>query len=170
LAEAVTIPPIGEYTIDPARSRVTFSGRHVFGLAIQGGFAINSGRIHVAHSITDSLAEAEIDARSFDTGNRQRDNEIRSKRFLNTAHYPAITFKSGRVRQVGGGWVLEGILTVHEISQTVRLDIERAATVNGTLTARASTRIDRSEFGVDALTTFGGNSFGLVVDVTATRD
>jgi polyisoprenoid-binding protein YceI len=158
------------YTIDPGRSRVTFSGRHLFGLAVRGGFTINNGRIHVVDPVTDSEAEAEIDADSFDTGNRQRDTEIRAKRFLNTGQYPVITFTSGRVRQSEDGWVLEGTLTVHDISKKVRLDIERASTVNGTFIARARTRIDRSDFGIDALTTFGGSTLDLVVDVTATLD
>jgi polyisoprenoid-binding protein YceI len=88
VSEPVTVPPVGDYTIDPGRSRVTFSGRHLFGLAlVRGGFAVNSGRVRVASPVTDSEAEAGIDAASVDTGNRQRDNEIRSKRYLHTARY-----------------------------------------------------------------------------------
>jgi polyisoprenoid-binding protein YceI len=170
VSESVSIPPVGIYTIDPGRSRVTFSGRHLFGLTVRGGFTITSGRIHVVDPVTDSEAEAEIDADSFDTGSRQRDNEIRSKRFLNTGTYPVITFASGRVRQTDDGWVLEGTLTVHEISKKVRLDIGSASTDNGTFIARARTRIDRSDFGIGALTGLGGSSLGLVIDVTATLD
>jgi len=168
---SVSIPPVGHYTIDPGRSRVTFSGRHLLGLAsVRGGFAINSGWVLVADPPTESRAGAEIDAASFDTGNRSRDNEIRSKRFLDVARYPVITFTAGRVRQVEERWVLEGTLTVHDVSRTVYLDIERAAAAHGTLTARASTRIDRTEFGIDAMVGLSGNTFALVVDITAKRD
>jgi polyisoprenoid-binding protein YceI len=52
----------------------------------------------------------------------------------------------------------------------VYLDIERAAAAHGTLTARASTRIDRTEFGIDAMVGLSGNTFALVVDITAKRD
>jgi polyisoprenoid-binding protein YceI len=170
VSESVSIPPVGRYTIDPGRSRVTFSGRHLFGLSVRGGFTINSGRIHVVDPVTDSEAEAEIDADSFDTGNRQRDTEIRSKRFLNTGQYPVITFASGHVRQTDDGWVLEGTLTVQDTSKEIRLDIGRASTVKGAFIARARTRINRSDFGIGALTTFGGSTLDLVVDVTATLD
>jgi polyisoprenoid-binding protein YceI len=169
--ERVTIPPVGHYTIDPGRSRITFSGRHLFGLApVRGGFAVNGGSIQVADPLTNSSADAEIDAASFDTGNRQRDNEIRSKRFLNTARYPVIGFTGGHVRDSGGRWILEGLLTVHEVSRTIYLEIQRAATTNGIFTARASTRIDRTEFGVDAMVGLSGSTFNLVVDITAVRD
>jgi polyisoprenoid-binding protein YceI len=169
--ERVTIPPIGHYTIDPGRSRITFSGRHLFGLApVRGGFAVNSGWVRVADPITNSSAEAEIDAASFDTGNRQRDNEIRSKRFLNADRYPVIDFTSGHVRESGGRWILEGVLTVHEVAKTIHLEIQRAAATNGTFTARASTRIDRTEFGIDAMVGLSGSTFALVVDITAVRD
>ena len=162
MSEPVTVPPVGDYTIDPGRSRVTFSGRHLFGLAlVRGGFAVNSGRVRVASPVTDSEAEAGIDAASVDTGNRQR-NEIRSKRYLHTARYPVITFTSGRVRQTDGTWVLVGTLTVHEMSNTIYLDIERATVAPRTFTARARTRIDRTQFGVDGLVGLGRSTFGLV--------
>lgn len=171
MSEPVSIPPVGHYTIDPGRSRVTFSGRHLFGLApVRGGFAINSGWVLVADPVTDSRAGAEIDAASFDTGNRPRDNEIRSKRFLHVSKYPVITFTAGRVRRAEVRWVLEGTLTVHDVARTIYLDIERASAMYGIFTARAKTRIDRTEFGIDAMVGLTGNTFSLVVDITAQRD
>ncbi|MCU1685464.1 MAG: hypothetical protein JWQ81_6203 [Amycolatopsis sp.] len=168
MSKSVEIPPPGDYVIDPGRSRITFSGRHLFGLApVRGRFAINSGRIRVANPVTGSVAEAQIDATSFDTGNRMRDSELKSSRFLDVDRYPEITFRDGHVRETRGGWVLEGTLTVHDVANNARIEIERATVSDGEFTVRGTTRIDRGEFGITTGSTLGGREFDLALDVTA---
>ena len=49
-----------------------------------------------------------------------------------------------------GAWLLVGVLTAHGASRPVTLSIELSAVSTRTFTARASTCIDRTEFGVAA--------------------
>lgn len=168
MSAAVEIPPPGAYEIDPARSRVTFSGKHLFGLTVRGGFALRGGRIIVGDPLVESMVDADVDAASFDTGNRQRDSEIRSHRYLHTARFPVIGFRSGRVRPHGDGWLLEGLLHVQQATGKITLLPERATYADGVFFARATTSVDRTEFGIDAMASFGGRELKLIVDVIAT--
>src|SRR5262249_23867605 len=92
------IPQAGRYRIDAQKSNVTFKGRHMFGLAtLRGTFAIRHGVIDVTDPIADSTVRVEIDTASFHTGNKQRDRDVRSTRFLDTGRYPSMTFTSQRL-------------------------------------------------------------------------
>ncbi|QFU85475.1 YceI family protein [Amycolatopsis sp. YIM 10] len=165
----VELPAPGTYRIDPASSVVGLAGRHLFGLApVRGRFSIRAGTIQVADPITDSLAEASIDVASFDTGNSQRDNEVRSPRYLDAGRFPLIEFISGRIAVDNGAWKLTGELTVRETTREVALDIETAARAGDGFTVRARTKVNRTDFGVTTMRGLGGSVFELTLDVTAT--
>ena len=85
-------PQPGHYDIDPDRSRVTFATRHLFGLGrVKGSLAIRGGRADIADPLEVSALYAEIDTASFHTNNRQRDDRVRSPRFLDAAAHPGLS-------------------------------------------------------------------------------
>ena len=152
----------GRYEIDTSRSAVTFRTRHMFGLApVRGSFAIRAGTIDIAELSTEPRIYAEIDTASFRTGNAQRDGKVRSARLLDADHYPVMTFRSER----RDGPALTGTLTVRDVSRPVRLSIEQCAVSPQSFTARATTRIDRTEFGVTAYRGLAGRYLDLTAEV-----
>jgi polyisoprenoid-binding protein YceI len=162
----VTTPQLGRYEIDTGRSTVTFRTRHLFGLApVRGTFAIRSGTIDVAEPLAASPILAEIDAASFCTRNPQRDASVRSARFLDAARHPVMTFRSERI----DGEELTGTLTVRGVTRPVRLAVELADVSPRTFTARATTRIDRTEFGVTASRGLAGRYLDLSLEVRCIR-
>jgi polyisoprenoid-binding protein YceI len=91
---------------------------------------------------------AVISASSFSTGNRARDRDIRSPKYLDTGRYPHITFRTfSRDR---GRWVLPGELEVRGVSKPVTLAIESIKETGPGFRAHATTRIDRYAFGLTA--------------------
>ena len=161
------VPPRpGRYEIDTSCSAVTFRTRHLFGLApVRGSFAIRAGTIEVAEPLTGSSAFAQIGSASLRTGNGQRDNNVRSERLLDAGRYPVITFRSEGM----DGPALTGTLTVRNVTMPVTLPIEQAAVRAGSFNAKASTRIDRTEFGVTAYRGAAGRYLELTVEVRCTR-
>jgi len=146
-AVIATTPQPGHYDIDPRRSRVTFATRHLFGLGrVKGSFAIRGGSADVADPIAASAIYAEIDAASFHTKNPARDGSVRSPRFLDPAGHPVMIFRSDRVD--AESQVLTGTLTVRGTTQPVTLAVIRCEASGGSFTVRATTRIDRTEFGI----------------------
>ncbi len=161
------VPPRpGRYEIDTSCSAVTFRTRHLFGLApVRGSFAIRAGTIDVAEPLTGSSAYVEIDPASFRTANGQRDNNVRSERLLDAGRYPVITFRSEGVDSPA----LTGTLTVRNVTMPVTLSIEQTAVTPGSFNAKASTRIDRTEFGVTAYRGVAGRYLDLTVEVRCVR-
>ncbi|HEY7432057.1 MAG TPA: YceI family protein [Streptosporangiaceae bacterium] len=162
----MTTPQLGRYAIDPSRSAVRFRTRHMFGLGpVRGTFAIKSGTVDVAEPMTASGIHAEIDAASFRTSNRQRDDAVRSTRFLDTAAHPVITFTASRLE----GHTLTGTLTVRGVTRPVTLTVDQVEAAADGFTARATTRIDRTEFGVTAQRGLAGRYLDLTVEARCGR-
>lgn len=114
-----------------------------------------------------------IDVASIDTANDKRDEHLRSADFFDAQKHPQITFNSSSVRDVPGGFVATGDLTIKDITR--RIDLPFA--VNGPITDPwGNTRIgveiepitiDRREFGLTWSQTLetGGLLVGNEVDV-----
>lgn len=161
-----TTPQLGRYEIDTGSSTVRFRTRHLFGLGpVRGSFAIRGGTVDVAEPLAASRVRAEIDAASFRTGNAARDAAVRSARLLDADSHPVMTFASERT----DGATLTGTLTVRGVTRPVTLSIEESAVAPGSFTARASTRIDRTEFGVTASRGLAGRHLDLTLEVRCLR-
>jgi polyisoprenoid-binding protein YceI len=130
--DTIQIPQIGRYQIDIAGSTVTFKGRHLFGLApVRGTFAIRHGVIDVTNPIADSSVQVEIDTASFHTGNGQRDQDVRSARFLDADRYPSMKFTSERLDRSEGRPTLTGTLIVRDVARPVSPSIQRSVVHSG---------------------------------------
>lgn len=167
-AHTVTIPPAGRYVLDTARSTVTFRTRHMFGLApVRGSFALDGGEVEVADPVGGSTARADISARSFTTGNPMRDRVVRSAQYLYAANHPVLRFSSGELVHGDGTWALDGELTVRGTASRVRLEIEHCEHDGSALAARATTRIDRTEFAITGQRGMTGRYLDLVLEIVA---
>lgn len=149
---SVQLPPAGNYKVDPARSSLTFTTRHMFGLGeVTGTFQVQSGSITVAEPITRSTAQAVVEAGSFRTGTDRRDDHVRSPAFLHADRYPSIRFDSTTVaRGEAGAWIVKGVLTVREHRAPVDLTVDSLSVENGSLRISASVTIDRYRHGLTA--------------------
>jgi polyisoprenoid-binding protein YceI len=162
----VTTPKLGRYEIDTTCSTVTFRTRHLFGLApVRGRFALRAATVDVAEPPTESRVHAEIEAGSFRTGNRPRDTVVRSGRFLDADRHPLMIFDAARCP----GNTITGTLTAHGVTRPVTLTVERLEASPGSFTARATTRIDRTEFGVTASRGMAGRHLDVVLDIRCVR-
>jgi polyisoprenoid-binding protein YceI len=164
--QTMTAPQLGRYAIDPSHSAVRFRTRHMFGLApVRGQFAIKSGTVDVTEPVTASSIHAEIDAASFRTRNPMRNAAVQSAQFLDAAAHPVITFTAGRL----DGHVFTGTLTVRGLTRPVTLTVEQVEVAAGSFTARATARIDRTEFGVTAMRGLAGRYLELTVEARCAR-
>jgi polyisoprenoid-binding protein YceI len=163
---AVTTPQLGRYEIDTGRSAVTFRTRHLLGLApLRGRFAVRGGTVDIAEPLAASAVHAEIDAASFHTRNPQRDASVRSARLLDVARHPVITFTSECVDDQE----LTGTLTVRGVTRPVTLSVEPLVVSRRSFTVRATTRIDRTEFGLTAYRGLAGRYLDLSVEARCVR-
>jgi len=164
---ALAVPASGRYEIDTGHSAVAFRTRHLFGLApVRGSFAIRAGTVQVAGPVTGSRIHVEIETASFRTGNPQRDDIVRSARFLDASRYPVIAFKSERA----DGQALPGLLTVSGVTRPVSVVVEQIAVTPEGFTARGTARIDRAGFGVTAYRGLAGRHLDMTVEIRCVRN
>ena len=180
-AETVEIPGYiaGTWDIDPVHSHVGFAARHLMVSKVRGNFGKFEGQIVTAEDPLQSSATATIDTASFDTGNEQRNGDVKSENFLDVANHPTMTYRSTRIRQDGGKLYADGDLTIKGVTQPVELVVE----VNGfgpdpyggtRLGLSATGEINRNDYGISfnvALPTGGvmiSEKIQLEIEVEAT--
>jgi polyisoprenoid-binding protein YceI len=144
----------GTWDIDPTHSAVSFSVRHLMVSKVRGRFNGVSGRLVTGDDLLDSSVTAEIDVTSFDTGNPQRDEHIRSADFLHATRFPTMTYRSSGLRWDGDNLVVDGELTLHGITRPVSLTVELTGfgpdPYGGTRAGFSATaKINRKDFGID---------------------
>ncbi|MER6976936.1 YceI family protein [Streptomyces carpinensis] len=131
-ARQLELPPPGTWLFDPPHTAIRFIAKHVGMAHVHGRFTRFDGGIRIAPDMADSQVSVRIDASSIATGNKTRDNHLRSADFLDVERYPYIDFVSNRFVYRGGSkWTLQGTLTMHGTSRSVGLDTTYLGTVNG---------------------------------------
>jgi polyisoprenoid-binding protein YceI len=151
------------WEIDTIHSHVAFTVRHMMVSTVHGRFNVLRGHLHIDDvNPANSWVDAEVDVKSVDTQNEQRDAHLRTSDFFEADKYPVITFKSTKVEHLSDqDYKVTGDLTMHGVTKTIVFNAE----YNGQnemmgkhaagLTAR--TKINRKDFGME---------FGLFADAT----
>jgi polyisoprenoid-binding protein YceI len=147
----------GTWSIDPVHSDVSFTVRHMMVSKVRGKFHGVSGTIVLAENPLDSSVTVDVDLGSIDTGEKQRDDHIRSADFFEIEKHPTMSFRSTGVRAAGDDVVVTGDLTLRGVTRSVDLEVE----VNGfTKDPYGGTRC-----GFSATTELNRKDFGITIDL-----
>ncbi|GAB4068146.1 YceI family protein [Angustibacter speluncae] len=143
----------GTYAIDASHSEVGFVARHAMVTKVRGRFTEVEGSLTFGDSVETSSANATIGAASVTTGSEQRDGHLQSPDFFDVATYPTITFASTGVRAEGGEFVLEGDLTIKDVTKRVTVPVEFEGTAtdpfgNQRAGFSAAFDVDREDWGL----------------------
>jgi len=143
----------GTWDLDPGRSHVGFTARHLGVQKVRGHFDKFTAQIVTAEDPLQSSATATIELSSVNTGNETRDNDLRSGNFLDADDYPTMTYRSTSIRRHGADFIIDGELTVRGVTHLVPLRFDFDGFLpdpqGGTRAAfSASGEIHRTDFGV----------------------
>ena len=148
------LPPPGKWTVDPVHSAVTLTARHLGIASISGTIGEFSAVISIAEPVEESTVRAVLKTDSLSTGNKMRDDHLRSVDFMDVSKFPEIVYEGTSVTPLAGErWTVEGTLTLHGESKPVPLDLSYLGTGpdpwGGTRAAfRATTELKREDFSV----------------------
>ena len=143
--------PAGTYTIDASHSRVGFSARHAMVTKVRGSFNEYSGSAVVADGA--ATLSIEISAASIDTRSADRDGHLQSPDFFDVANFPKITFASTSVKDGGAGIIVEGSLTIKDVTKPLTIEFEYTGTAkdpfgNDRFGFEGEAEINRKDFGL----------------------
>jgi polyisoprenoid-binding protein YceI len=143
------------WKIDEAHSGMHFTVRHLVVANVHGQFRRWSAELAIEETdLTRSSIAITIDAASVETGNSERDADLRSPNFFDAERFPALTFRSRRVERAGNDtYRVVGDLTIRDITREVTVETAFGGFITDPwggrragFTARAS--IQRSDFGM----------------------
>jgi polyisoprenoid-binding protein YceI len=169
-SQPLTALASGCYRLDPHRSRVRYSGRHMFGLGtVHATFAVQDGELRVGEAMMTLSTKVTVDPASFHSDSDKRDRDVRSRGLLDVEHYPGITFESESVRRTADGWLIPGTVTAHGRAVPVDVRVDRLVTDGSELRVHGwARRLDRTAFGITGSRGIVGRYLDLELEVVAT--
>jgi polyisoprenoid-binding protein YceI len=114
----------GDYTIDPAHSRIGFQARHAMGTSVRGSFGEFDGTVHLdPTNVDNSWAKITIKPASVTTGQEQRDGHLTTGDFFDIENHPEITFQSTSSEKVDDEtYNVTGDLTIKGVTKPVTIE------------------------------------------------
>jgi polyisoprenoid-binding protein YceI len=143
----------GTWVLDASHSEVGFSVRHMMISKVRGHFNIKEATLVAPENPLEATLQAKVDAASLDTKDEGRDGHLRSADFFDVETYPTIEFASTGVRLEGGDFLVDGDLTIKDVTRPVTFEVEFGGFGtdpwgNYKAGATAKTVINREDFGL----------------------
>jgi polyisoprenoid-binding protein YceI len=118
---------------------------------VRGSFNEYSGSAVVADGA--ATLSIEISAASIDTRSADRDGHLQSPDFFDVANFPKITFASTSVKDGGAGIIVEGSLTIKDVTKPLTIEFEYTGTAkdpfgNDRFGFEGEAEINRKDFGL----------------------
>jgi len=124
-ADATVLPLApGRWALDPNHSSVGFAIRHLGVSKVRGRFQDFDVDVAVGPTLAETSVTATIQLASIDTGNPDRDAHVRTPDLLDVERRPTMTFRSTSVSEGRDGWVVDGELTIGDVTRPQRLDVD----------------------------------------------
>lgn len=152
------------WNIDPMHSDIGFKVKHMMITNVKGSFgSFRANAKTNGDDFNNAQFEFEADINSINTGVADRDAHLKSDDFFSAEEFPLLGFKSNKVTVDGDDLVVDGEMTIRDITKPITLKGEFSGIVTdpyGQTKAGLilSGKIKRSEFGLtwSAVTEAGG--------------
>jgi polyisoprenoid-binding protein YceI len=133
---------------------VSFVIRHLGVSKVRGRFQDFEVDVVVGPSLADTSVTATIQTASIDTGNTDRDAHVRTPDLLDVEKRPTMVFRSTSIAESRDGWIIDGELTIGDVTRPQRLDLEFGGVEEFPGGPRhagfeATGELRRKEFGID---------------------
>lgn len=148
------------WSIDPTHSQVGFSVKHMMVSNVRGKFKAYDGTVVIDDkNPAKSKVDVSIDTTSIDTDLEDRDKHLRSPEFFHVEKFPKMKFESTKVRKKGRGYVVQGNLTIRDVTKPVTLKVTN-------LTKQVKDPWGKTRRGATAVAEINRKDFGLTWNKT----
>jgi polyisoprenoid-binding protein YceI len=143
-----------KWVIDPGHSQVQFRVKHLAIATVTGHFKTFTGSVTSDPDNFDGAEISfEIDTRTVDTNNPERDKHLRSDAFLRAEEFPKIVFR-GVLVQSKDGYQLSGDLTILATTRQIVFSVEHTGAGFGRFGDyragfEVTGAVSRKDFGLD---------------------
>jgi len=109
--------PVGRWTLDPRGSVITIATKNFLGRPINGRFSSFNGLIEIVAPPALSHVHIAVSAKSIATGSKMRDRDLQKTKIFHSEKWAEICFESSDVKLESGVAVLNGRLTVRNVTK-----------------------------------------------------
>jgi polyisoprenoid-binding protein YceI len=135
----------GTWRLLPEHATLEFSVPHFYGLMrVKGKFERFAGELNLERDPAVSLS---VEADSIDTGNRKRDEHLRSKDFFTVSEHPQLRFSSSAVELRGNTLNVSGTLEALGKRKSLELPLRVIPDADG-FDVEGSVQLDQREIGL----------------------
>jgi polyisoprenoid-binding protein YceI len=146
----------GDYVLDPTHTRLGFVARHAMVTKVRGSFEEFDGKAHLDfEDPTKSTAEVTFQVASVSTGQKQRDEHLRTNDFFDAPTFPTARFVSTSVTKTGDDeYEMTGDLTIKDVTKPVTITWESTGTAkdpygNTRVGFEGKGTINRKDWGIE---------------------
>lgn len=154
LALAGVVADAADYQVDPVHSTVSFGIKHLGLSEVRGGFTNFTGKVSYDPAKPEEFkAAGTVEVASLNTGNKMRDDHLRSPEFFDAAKLPDIKFETTGIKKDDGEWVVTGQFTLHGVTKELKLRGEISGPILDPMGKTriglvATTKINRLDYGI----------------------
>jgi polyisoprenoid-binding protein YceI len=157
------------WKVDGSHSNVKFAVDHLVISEVEGNFKMYSGSVvSPTPDFTNARINFTVDVNSINTDDANRDKHLKGDDFFNAEKYPNMSFTSTAFKKLkGNAYVLEGNLTIRDVTKKVRFAVIYGGTVkdpwgNTKAGFKATGKINRKDYGLkwSSMTEAGGAVVG----------
>ena len=144
-----------KFNLDAAHSSIDFSVKHMMVSKVKGSFTNFTADLDGnAEDLTGATINIDIDVKSINTNNEDRDNHLRSGDFFDTENFPSIKFVATDIKKTDDNeYDVTGDITIKDVTKPVTFEVEYGG--KGTnpwgqevVAFSAETKINRKDFGL----------------------
>lgn len=165
------------FILDEKHTYILWNIKHL-GFSSQAGKWYASGQLILDKDHPDqSKVNVTINISDVVTGLPELDNHLKGKLFFDVEQFPKATFVSNKVKVLSDTKAqVEGILTLHGVSKPITLDVTlnkvgvSPVTDKNTVGFTATTTLNRSDFGMNALLPNLGDEVIIQIGAEAYQD
>ena len=165
------------FNVEPTHTYPRFEYSHFGYSNQQQRFDKTSGKIVIDRAAKTGSVDVSIDTTSVNTGYALFNQHIQAEDYFDTARYPAITFKSTKVKFEGDKPVaVEGNLTIKGVTRPVTLTVTSFHSMphpmlkKDAIGANAMTKVKRSEFNMGKNVPYVSDEVTLTIAVEAIKE
>jgi polyisoprenoid-binding protein YceI len=163
----------GVFSVDTTHSSLIYKIKHQDVAYFYGRFNDVNGAFKLDPASPESgSVDMTVKADSVDTGNKKRDDHLRSQDFFSAKEFEKITFKSTSVKKSGENtFDVTGDFTMHGVTKQITVPVEFTGAATGRRGQIAGIHttftIKRSDYGMDFMQ---GKGLGDEVTITASLE
>lgn len=137
---------VTSYSADPQQSHLEFVGMQA-GAEFRGAFHKFTAAVEFApDALADARFDVQIDLKSVDSMDKDRDATIRGSDIFDVAHWPAAHYVTRSFTKTATGYAAVGALTLRGVTKDVPIDFQFTATAAGAK-LEGSAKLKRLDFG-----------------------